>query len=787
LLVSVGHDGGAGQGGTSRKRTGEVVSGELGLAGYRFQYHVIVLTALELWTGADDHGVDTIVVEGRPGAEKVDFELIGRSSTDGVVVQVKSRWGARAWSPFELLDLLMSLSENAHEPVRLELVANGTFSKPAQRFIDLLGSVEKLDDEELTQSLAQLSIGRGINAVGLAAVRRARVVVRPGGLSELRDRVRTHLRIVRADIGHGIGGVAAELLRAYLLGLAMDKAEADDVEGRTLRRDEFLEAIATSRDSLEQALASRWGVPVLLTYRAHSVRRPELEDRLAGLLTTDRGLHAVDGKIRSCVVAGPAGIGKTTLAQQYALANAAEFDWIYQLNAGDDDASADADVFGEALEQFAGWLDRRGVRIRRSQPRSRNTTMREVSEALAGSTQSWLLIVDNAISADLLAEVLPASGYGVVLITTRNSAWHGSQQVVRVGTLTPDQGRSLVKDRLADVSVTDDEAGALCEVLDRFPLSLMTAISYLRSTRQSVGAFLATLDDEVHRLTALDFPLQRLEDYPSTVVAAVNLALQRLRARADHHSVSALAILRRASVVLADRIPTTVLAADRQIFNSSAAVLAELSLMDRWQDQDGRDWVTMHRVIQDVTYAELVARPQDLRTVLGEVELAVTDTLRDCIRQVDLVTGGALRSHAVALAERLMRAGAQTWQTTTALLANAGTAAHMQGDFAEAQRLFNEALGLIPDGDHDPRIAGRRGKTLAALAVLQLEHDDVAAARSSLERARRAHDLHRLIPAHYEALIACTALQSVLDARDTVDEAVIRAQFDWVRSLSLSA
>ncbi|MFD1147888.1 hypothetical protein [Saccharothrix hoggarensis] len=760
------------------------MSGEFGLAGYRFQYHVIVLTALELWCGSDDRGVESIVIEGRPGAEKVDYELIGRISTDDGVVQVKSRWGSKAWSPTELLGLLMSLERDASGSARLELVANGTFSFKARQFIELLDQAHGLSDENLARTVKQLTTTRKPDVAMLEALRRSSVRVQPYGLSELRERVRNQLRRVRSAAGQGIGVQAAELLRAYLLGLAMDKSEADDVAGRTLHRGEFLEALSASRADVEAALAARWGVPIGLVNREHAVRRDELLQEVTKHLAGEAGLHTTDGQVRTCVLTGPAGIGKTTLAQQYALDNAAEFDWIYQLTVhGDDDVTAKGEVLGEELEQFASWLEGRGVTIRRGPHRSPADAAGAVTEALAGCSQSWLLILDNATAADTIASLLPASGYGAVLITTRNSAWHSPHPIVKVDELTLEQGRALIQRRLADLDLADADADALCSTLGGFPLSLVTATSYLRSTRESIGNFLETLGDEVRRLDALDFPLQRLDDYPRTAVAAVNLALQRLRAREGNLPADAIAVLARASVVFPDRIPVQLLATDRSTFIASVAALTELSLIDRWQDSAKRDWVRVHRAVQDVVRAELGMHPDELRETLLAVELAATDLMVDCMRAMDMVTGGALRLHAITLAERLVQHGAQSWQTTTAMLSNAASIARFQGDLADAQRLVKEALDLIPPGDYDPQIAGRRGRTLATLAQLQLEHDEVEDARSTLEAARRVHDMHRIIPAHFEALVECVAVQCRLEAHLATDQAEVRAQFEKVKAL----
>lgn len=760
------------------------MSGEFGLGGYRFQYHVMVLTALELWCGSGDHGVESIVVEGRPGAEKVDYELTGRVGTDdGMAVQVKSRWGSKAWSATELVGLLMSLETDASRSARLELIANGTFSPKAQQLIELLDQAHTLADDELAGAVQRLT-NRKPDTLVLKALRRSSIHIRPFGLPELREEVRSRLRRIRSAAGQGIGSQAAELLRAYLLGLAMNKSEADDVAGRTLHRREFLKAVNASRADVEAALAARWGVPVRLVDREHAVRREGLLRDVADHLTTDDGVHAADGQIRTCVLTGPAGIGKTTLAQQYALANAAEFDWIYQITAdGDGESTTVADVLREELEQFAAWLQHKNVTIRRDPHRSLTDAATAVAEALAGCSQSWLLIIDNATAADIIAPLLPASGNGAVLVTTRNSAWHSPHPIVVVGALTAEQGRALIQRRLPDLGLADSDADALYGALDGLALSLVTATSYLRSTSESIEGFLATLDDEVQRLDALNFPLLRLDDYPRTAVAAVNLALRRLRAREGELSVDAFGVLARASVVHPDRIPVRLLAPDRSTFNAAMAALAELSLIERWQDNADQDWVRVHRVVQDVVRAELAAQPDELRHTLSDVELVVTDLMVSCIEALDLVTGAALRLHAITLAERLRRCGQQSWQTTTAMLSNAAAIAKFQGDFGDAQRLVKQALDLIPQDDYDPNVASRRGRTLANLATLQLADGESKAALVTLETARRVHDIHRIIPEHFEALVECMALQCRIEAHLTSDLEKIRAQFEKAKSL----
>ncbi|MGW4394939.1 hypothetical protein ACWEHA_06575 [Amycolatopsis nivea] len=759
------------------------MSGELGLAGYRFQYHVMVLAALELWGGQTESDISAIVVEGRPDAEVVDYELVG--SRQSAIVQVKGRWGRRAWTAPEVLRILTSLARNDGRPARLELVANGDFTDPARRLVELLADTSDLDDQAFTQQLLDLGLVPEDMSDGiLASLRRSAITIRSQGLPELRDEVRIRLRQLRAVHGAGVGDQAAELLRAYLLEVAMNKSEADDLPGRTLTREEFLGAVRAPRRALEGALAARWGVPVGLAHRDTAVQREALLEEVAVHLKDADGVHAADGHVRTCVLVGPAGIGKTTLAQQYALHNAGEFDWIYQITAqADEDAAARAqDVLREELEQFAVWLAARSVGVRAGPYRSLTDVARAVAEALSSCPRTWLLIVDNATTADTLTSLLPAAGHGVVVITSRNSAWHGSQPVVEVGKLTLEQGRELVRRRLDRIDVDQTQVEVLCEEMGYFPLSLVTATSYLRSTRQSFGKFLIGLTDEATRLDSLNFP-QRLDDYPRNAVAAVSMAIQRLSAPEHEHATQAIEVLQRAAVVFPDRIPTALLAGDPQSFDRSFALLSELSLLHRWQDDQQRDWVRVHRLIQDVVRADLDQTPEHRDAVLREVEVSATDLLKDCTDRMDLVTGGALRLHAITLAERLGRHGLQRWQSTTALLANTASVAHAQGDFVEEQRCLEQALALLPPDSYDPYVAGRRGKTLTSLAMFRFERNETDSGLEALEEARRVHDVHRFIPAHYEALIMVMAMQYQVRAHNATDERDVYRFFELTQAL----
>lgn len=759
------------------------MSGELGLAGYLFQYHVILLTALDLWAGPSPATASALIVEGSVGAEKIDFELRGANDDDQIVVQVKSRWNSRAWSPKQVISLLAALNADTTNPdARLELVTNGRLSPRSHQLHELLTSAEPLTDGTLAAGLRGLGLSPTPALVNL--LRRSRITVRPVTLPELRDQVRDRLRQARATSGTPVSMHAADLLRGYLLDIAMRKTDTTDLAGRTLTRDEFLDALGTPETAVEAALHSRWGVPVAMSDRAHSTRRDTLLAEVDGHLRDRHGVHATDGRVRTVVLAGPAGAGKTTTAQHYALEHAAEFDWIYQLTADADDQSSGQDVLRHEVERLAQWLIDRGL-LTLSGPWAATADLaRAVTTALASCTRSWLLIVDNATTADTIARLLPASGYGVVVITTRNSGWHGPHPIVPVGALTEQQSQGLIRRRLGThVRASDDDLATLCHELEHLPLSLVTAAGFLLSTREPIPIFLASLRDEVRRLEAMDFPLLRLHDYPRTAVAAVRLSLSAVAGRHPADLDSAMTVLRRASLVFPDRIPTTLLATDRDNLNRAVAVLSELSLISRWQDEQQHDWARVHRIIQDVVRAELDAEPTMRTRLLGELELATTDLLADSMEQFDIAQCHALRRHADTLAEWLRRHDLLRWQTTTALLSNVAQVARLQGDLTASEHAVRHALELIPPHDSDPQMAARRGLTLLSLADLLLQTHQLDAAHDAVTAALQAHAHHQTNAGHHEAMLCCQARLAQIDAARTMDNDTVRSLFEQVQAL----
>ncbi|GAA2890747.1 FxSxx-COOH system tetratricopeptide repeat protein [Nonomuraea rubra] len=196
----------------------------------------------------------------------------------------------------------------------------------------------------------------------------------------------------------------------------------------------------------------------------------ELRARLAG------------GRSQPCVVAvhGLGGVGKTSLALEYAHRHLHDYQLVWQLPA------ADPAVLSAAFARLAALLGLRDT-VDAADP------VDQVHAALAARTEPWLLIFDNAPEADALRPFLPPAGPGHVLITSRSGSWP-REQGLELPVLEPEPAVALVLAR----SGQDDAAAASAVVaeLGALPLALEQAAAFMSETGLALGEYLDLLHDQ---------------------------------------------------------------------------------------------------------------------------------------------------------------------------------------------------------------------------------------------------------------------------------------------------
>jgi tetratricopeptide (TPR) repeat protein len=309
--------------------------------------------------------------------------------------------------------------------------------------------------------------------------------------------------------------------------------------------------------------------------------------RIAGFVGRADELGAIDAALASggraavtqvgrAAVQGMGGVGKTSLAIEYANRYRALYDGIWW---------SPAATRAELVESLAALAAELGLSPDPNVEKAAKAALRRLGER----DEHWLLVYDNVASPDEIAEWLPSSG-ARVLITSRFSDWGGVADEVSLDVLPIDEAMALLQARAGRV----DEAGArsLAEALGRLPLALDHAAAYCKRTQMSFAAYAA-------KASSLIAAAPRGAPYPRSVAATFGLALDDA-AKLCPAAEPLMAFL---SFCAPERIPLDLIEGaidDEQARREALGALIELSLVKAEKLEDGAAAVTAHRLVQAV-------------------------------------------------------------------------------------------------------------------------------------------------------------------------------------------
>jgi tetratricopeptide (TPR) repeat protein len=307
---------------------------------------------------------------------------------------------------------------------------------------------------------------------------------------------------------------------------------------------------------------------------------------------------------RATALYGMGGMGKTQLARAYAHVHRDDYQVGWWIPAHDPVLATIA--MGELAVQL-------GVPNGLPPPR----LVARLHQVLA-SRDRWLLIFDDASSPAELEPLLPTVGGGHVLITSRNPAWQGLAEPVRVELLPVDMAGRLLRTRTGDPDRATAEA--LARELGQLPLAIEQAAAYAADQHLSLAGYLAAYRQRRAELLGRGQPLA----YPGTVVTTVAMTLDHLLATAP----AARRLLELCSLLAPDELPVRELLTVPQALPEPLATAARdpiaaaeaIGALHRagLAIPDANDTIRLHPLVQTIVAQQT---PDYQRRVVETVEI----------------------------------------------------------------------------------------------------------------------------------------------------------------------
>jgi tetratricopeptide (TPR) repeat protein len=535
------------------------------------------------------------------------------------------------------------------------------------------------------------------------------------------------------------GGLLAGLVYVDLVGLDEAAARArltEEVAGalrghrRPIDRPRFPVApapVSPGRPRFPTALPPVWNLP----WR----RNPDFTGREAELAALAAQLERTPGAVavtQAQAIQGVGGIGKTSLAVEYAYRHQARFGVVWWLR-----AEEPASLVGD-YAALAAALDLPDV-----PEADQQRTAVAVRGWLAGNRR-WLLVVDNApepqaatgLAAPLarLVDLLPQVIGGQVLVTSRDVRWERDAHLATLDLFTPQEAVRFLLGRSGSQDAT--AAGEVAELLGHLPLALEQAGAYTREAAISLGDYLQRL--ERFPELALEKGAPRGRDPADTVAATWQVSLDHVRP-----VPGALELLEVCAFLAAEDIPRELvtqplnpppedeslaaLASDPFALDQAVAALRRYGLVKATEQT-----LAVHRLLQQVVRASLAPEVAASRAGVAVRLLRAAFPTEGFSEVGTWPACQQLLPHALAAADHAQQHAAEPADIVW-LLNRAATYLQGRGRYPEARELSDRAVALAeatfgPDDDQTATCLNNLGHVL-------LRGGDAAAARPILERA----------------------------------------------------
>jgi tetratricopeptide (TPR) repeat protein len=555
-------------------------------------------------------------------------------------------------------------------------------------------------------------------------------------------------------------------------------------------------------------------------------RNPDFTGREQQLAELAAQLEQAPGAVavtQAQAIQGVGGIGKTSLAVEYAYHHHARFEVVWWLR-----AEGPAHLLGD----YAALATAVGL------PEATQDDQQQAAVAVRGwlaGHDRWLLILDNApdpntptgLDAPLshLVDLLPQVIGGQVLVTTRDARWEHAASLAALEVFTPEEAVRFLLTRSGSNDTT--AADQVAELLAHLPLALEQAGAYTREAAISLDGYLQRLQRFPQLALAAGMPRDR--DPADTVAVTWQVSLERVRPVAGALALLELCAFLAADAILRDLLAQPLappiadaglasLAANPFALDQAVAALRRYGLVKATEQT-----LAVHRLLQQVVRASLAPQVAASRAGLavrlldaafptkgywkvdvwpvceqllphalvaaGHAQQHTTEpaaTVRLLDSAADYLQGRGryreareLRARAMALAEATF---GPDHPTTARTLSNLATVLRDQGDLDQARTLHERALAVLEAQLGRDHLA--TAQTLNGLGWVLYRQGDLAGAREHLERALAIRQA-TLGPDHPEVATALHNLGRVL--ADQGDLVGARHHYEQALAISQAA
>ena len=425
---------------------------------------------------------------------------------------------------------------------------------------------------------------------------------------------------------------------------------------------------------------------------------------------------------RRVALTGLGGVGKSQLVVEYAYRRRADFDLVWWVR---------AEQPTTLLADYAALTSqpRLAADLGLAPDTPQETAVAAVRIWLEHQ-QRWLLMLDNAEEPAALVDLLPRSGTGQVVITSRTGiGWEQLATPLPVEVLDPADAAGFLLTRTKQSGPQVEAAATiLAETLGGLPLALEQAGAFITASGTiTLAGYAELFATQARELLRRGQPV----GYQHTVATTWSLALETLQQTAP----AAVGLLTLAAFLAPDDLPQPLLAAHAEELPEPLAAADQLTLADAVAAlrrysliRVVGDGLFVHRLLQTVVRAELDADAEGawasaaVRLVNAGFPYPSDEvaTWLECER---------LLPHAVAVAEHGQRLSVEP-EVWLRLQGEAATYLWSRGQYRQASALNEQTLAarrrLLGDDHPD---------TLNSM-------NNLAATRRALGDLPGAHDLH---------------------------------------------